>query len=122
MFIDHSSPSPNLGVSKIHSRMRRFSTKNKNLLFDVGCGISHQLVIEQGFAYPGALILGADSHTSTAGALGAAGLGVGSTDLAVALATGKNWFKVPQTQKIIIRESCPKGFTVKISFCILSTL
>jgi 3-isopropylmalate/(R)-2-methylmalate dehydratase large subunit len=109
MFIDHSSPSPNLGVSKVHSAMRRFSKKNKNLLFDVGCGISHQLIIEKGFAYPGALILGADSHTSTAGALGAAAFGVGSTDLAVAITTGKNWFKVPQTYKIVVNGKLPKG-------------
>jgi len=109
MFIDHSSPSPNLGVSRVHSGMRQFSRKNKNLFFDVGCGISHQLVIEKGFAWPGALILGADSHTSTAGALGAAAFGVGSTDLAVTITTGKNWFKVPETQKIIIKGKIPKG-------------
>ncbi len=123
MFIDHSSPSPNIGVSKIHSQMRQFSLKNKNLLFDVGCGISHQLVIEKGFAYPGALILGADSHTSTAGVMGSAGFGVGSTDLAVALATGKNWFKVPQTQKIIIKGKMPKGvYSKDIILHIISTL
>ena len=123
MFIDHSSPSPNIGVSKIHSQMRQFSLKNKNLLFDVGCGISHQLVIEKGFAYPGALILGADSHTSTAGVMGSAGFGVGSTDLAVALATGKNWFKVPQTQKIIIKGKMPKGvYSKDIILHIISTV
>ncbi len=109
MFIDHSSPSPNIGVSRIHSYMREFTQKNKNLLYDVGCGISHQLVIEEGYAYPGILILGADSHTSTAGALGAAAFGVGSTDLAVTLSTGKNWFKVPGTYKIIINGKLPKG-------------
>jgi len=109
MFIDHSSPSPSIGVSRIHSGMRKFSKKNKNLFFDVGCGISHQLVIEEGFSRPGALILGADSHTSTAGALGAAAFGVGSTDLAVAITTGKNWFKVPETYKIIIKGKIPKG-------------
>jgi 3-isopropylmalate/(R)-2-methylmalate dehydratase large subunit len=108
-FCDHSSPSPNIGVSKVHSRMREFFRKNKNLFFDVGCGISHQLIIEEGFAYPGRLILGADSHTSTCGALGCVGLGVGSTDLAVAVATGKNWFKVPQTFKIIIKGKIPKA-------------
>lgn len=107
MFVDHSSPSPNIGVSGVHSAMRGFTKQNKNLLFDVGCGISHQLVIEKGFAYPGALILGADSHTSTAGALGAAAFGMGSTDLAVTLATGKNWFKVPETYKIIIKGKLP---------------
>lgn len=109
MFIDHSSPSPNLGVSKVHSRMRIFSKQHKNSIFDVGCGISHQLVIEEGLVYPGALILGADSHTSTAGGLGAAAFGVGSTDLAVTLVTGKNWFKVPPTYKIIVNGKIPKG-------------
>jgi len=109
MFIDHSSPSPSIGVSKVHSYMRQFQQKNKNLFFDVGCGISHQLVLEEGFAYPGVLILGADSHTSTAGALGAAAFGVGSTDLAVTLTTGKNWFKVPSTIKIILKGNIPKG-------------
>jgi 3-isopropylmalate/(R)-2-methylmalate dehydratase large subunit len=109
MFIDHSSPSPNIGVSSVHSRMRGFTQKNKNLLFDIGCGISHQLVLEEGFAWPGALILGADSHTSTAGALGAASFGVGSTDLAVTLATGKNWFKVPESYKIVIKGKVPFG-------------
>ena len=109
MFMDHLSPSPNLGASGVHLKMREQAKKYKNLLFDVGCGISHQLIIEQGFAYPGALILGADSHTSTAGALGAASFGVGSTDLAVTLFTGKNWFKVPETYKIIIKGKLPKG-------------
>jgi len=109
MFIDHSSPSPSIGVSRVHSRMRKFSKENKNLIFDVGCGISHQLMIEEGFAYPGMLILGADSHTSTAGALGAAAFGVGSTDLAVTLMTGRNWFKVPETIKIVIKGKIPKG-------------
>jgi len=98
-----------MGVSKIHSSMREFTRKNKSLIFDVGCGISHQLVAEAGIAYPGALILGADSHTSTAGALGAAAFGVGSTDLAVTLTTGKNWFKVPDTYKIIVKGKIPKG-------------
>jgi 3-isopropylmalate/(R)-2-methylmalate dehydratase large subunit len=113
MFIDHSSPSPNIGVSRIHARMREFTQKNRNLFFDIGCGISHQLLIEEGFSYPGALILGADSHTSTAGALGAAAFGVGSTDLATTLATGKNWFKVPQAYKIIIKGKIPKGIFSK---------
>ena len=109
MFIDHSSPSPNLGVSKVHSRMRNFSRNSKSMLYDIGCGISHQLVVEEGIAYPGRLILGADSHTSTAGALGCAAFGVGSTDLAVTLVTGKNWFKVPSTYKIIIKGKIPHG-------------
>jgi len=71
------------------------------------------LIVEEGFSWPGALILGADSHTSTAGALGAAAFGVGSTDLAVATTTGKNWFKVPETYKIIIKGKIPKGIYSK---------
>lgn len=109
MFIDHSAPSPSLAVSKIHSRMRKFGKENKCGLYDVGCGVSHQLVLEEGISLPGRLILGADSHTSTAGALGAAAFGVGSTDLAVTLITGKNWFKVPETYKIIINGKLPRG-------------
>jgi len=108
-FCDHSSPSSNIGVSKVHSRMREFFRKNKNLFFDVGCGISHQLIIEEGFAYPGRLIMGADSHTSTCGALGCVGLGVGSTDLSVTIATGKNWFRVPSAFKIIVKGKVPRG-------------
>ncbi len=109
MFIDHSAPSPNLGVSRVHSRMRRFAHDYKSRLFDIGCGISHQLVLEEGIAVPGRLILGADSHTSTAGAVGAAAFGVGSTDLAVTLVTGKNWFKVPHTYKIVVKGKLPRG-------------
>jgi 3-isopropylmalate/(R)-2-methylmalate dehydratase large subunit len=123
MFIDHSSPSPSLGVSRVHSRMRRFQQKYKNLFFDVGCGISHQLIIEKGFAVPGRLILGADSHTSTAGALGTLAMGVGSTDLAVTLSTGKNWFKVPQTYKIIVKGKIPFGvYSKDIILYIISKL
>ncbi|MFA7677492.1 MAG: 3-isopropylmalate dehydratase large subunit [Candidatus Omnitrophota bacterium] len=109
MFIDHSSPSPNMGVSSVHSRMAKFSRENGSCFYGVGCGISHQLVLENGIAYPGALILGADSHTSTAGALGAAAFGVGSTDLAITLTTGKNWFKVPRTIRIIVKGKLPRG-------------
>ncbi len=109
MFIDHSSPSPNIGISKVHTRMRKFSLEKKSILYEVGCGISHQLIIEEGFAYPGGLIIGADSHTSTAGALGCAAFGVGSTDLAVSIVTGKNWFKVPHTYRIILKGKIPFG-------------
>ena len=109
MFIDHSAPSPSIGISQVHSRMRSFTARSNNLFYDVGRGISHQLVIEERFARPGSLILGADSHTSTAGAIGAAAFGVGSTDLAVSLITGKNWFKVPNTYKIVIKGTIPFG-------------
>jgi 3-isopropylmalate/(R)-2-methylmalate dehydratase large subunit len=65
-------------------------------------GICHQVMIEEGFAAPGRLIIGADSHTCSYGALGAFSTGVGSTEAAAAMATGKLWFKVPETQKFVV--------------------
>ena len=113
MVIDHSAPSPSEGVSRVHKKMRDFSQKFKTELFDVGCGVCHQVIPESGNILPGDLVLGADSHTCTYGAIGAFSTGVGSTDLAIALATGKNWFKVPSTIKIIVRGKLPRGVFAK---------
>lgn len=113
MVIDHNAPSPNEAVSRIHKRMRIFSKEYNAQLYDIGCGICHQVIPESGQILPGDLVLGADSHTCTYGALGAFSTGVGSTDLAVTLATGKNWFKVPQTIKVIIKGKIPKGVFAK---------
>jgi 3-isopropylmalate/(R)-2-methylmalate dehydratase large subunit len=114
MVIDHNAPSPNEAVSRIHQRMRKFSLNyNPVRLYDVGCGVCHQVIPESGEILPGDLVLGADSHTCTYGALGAFSTGIGSTDLAITLATGKNWLKVPQTIKIIIKGKIPKGVFAK---------
>lgn len=109
MVIDHSAPSPSEGVSFVHKKMREFAGDFNIPLFDIGCGVCHQVIPESGKILPGSLVLGADSHTCTYGALGAFATGVGSTDLAVALATGRNWFKVPKTIKIAINGVIPKG-------------
>jgi len=113
MVIDHNAPSPSEGVSRIHKRMRQCSRDYKALLYDIGCGVCHQIIPESGEILPGDLVLGADSHTCTYGALGAFSTGVGSTDLAVSLATGKNWFKVPETFKITVIGRIPKGIFAK---------
>lgn len=113
MVIDHSAPSPNEGVSRVHKKMRDFSSKFKTDLFDIGCGVCHQVIPEKGLVLPGDLVIGADSHTSTYGALGVLSTGVGSTDLAITLATGKNWFKVPETFKIVVTGKVPKGVFAK---------
>jgi 3-isopropylmalate/(R)-2-methylmalate dehydratase large subunit len=113
MVIDHSAPSPSLGVSLVHRKMRDFSGVFKTEIFDIGCGVCHQVIPESGGVHPGDLILGADSHTCTYGALGAFSTGVGSTDLAITLATGKNWFKVPATIKIIVEGRLPQGVFAK---------
>ena len=93
--------------------MREFAAQINSQMFDVGCGICHQVIPESGAIRPGDLILGADSHTCTYGALGCFASGVGSTDLAIVLATGKNWFRVPQTIKIIIKGKLPSGVYAK---------
>jgi len=113
MVIDHSAPSPSEGVSRVHKKMRDFSKNFKTKIFDVGCGVCHQVIPESGQVLPGDLVLGADSHTCTYGALGAFSTGVGSTDLAIALACGKNWFKVPATIKIIVKGKLPSGVFAK---------
>lgn len=113
MVIDHNAPSPNEGVSRVHKKMRGFAAEFRTQLFDIGCGVCHQVIPESGFILPGDLVLGADSHTATFGALGAFSTGIGSTDLAISLATGKNWLKVPETIKIIVSGKLPKGVFAK---------
>lgn len=113
MVIDHSAPSPSEGVSRVHKKMRVFADDFDTRLYDIGCGVCHQVIPESGNILPGDLVLGADSHTCTYGALGAFSTGVGSTDLSIALATGQNWFKVPETIKIFVTGRIPKGVYAK---------
>ncbi|MCM8760515.1 MAG: aconitase family protein, partial [Candidatus Omnitrophica bacterium] len=101
--IDHNSPSQSQGVSALHKMMREFCRRYGIKLFDIGEGICHILLPENGLVGCGDLVLGADSHTPTYGALNVMSCGVGSTDLAIALLTGSQWFKVPQTIKIILK-------------------
>jgi len=107
MVIDHSSPSPSIGVSTIHKTMRDFANEKEVKLFDVGEGVCHQLIPERGYVTCGDLVLGADSHTCTYGALNVLSTGVGSTDLAITVASGKNWFKVPESIKVVVSGKLP---------------
>lgn len=109
LVIDHSAPSPLEGVSALHTLMRNFAKENGLTLYDVGEGVCHQLMPEKGHVGPGALVVGADSHTCTYGALNAFATGVGSTDLAAALISGKMWFKVPETIKFVCNGRLPRG-------------
>jgi len=107
--IDHSAPSPNESISNLHRMMREFAReKGIRFFYDIGCGVCHQLMMERHVA-PGDLVVGADSHTCTYGALGAFATGVGSTDIAAVFASGKLWFKVPETIKFIIDGKLPRG-------------
>ena len=107
MVIDHSAPSPNIGVSEIHKKMREFAKSFDLGLYDIGCGVCHQIIPQYGHVTCGDLVLGADSHTCTYGAINVFSTGVGSTDIAITLASGKNWFRVPETMKVIVKGKLP---------------
>ena len=100
---DHFTPAKDIKSANLVNILRQFSKEQKiTHFYEVGkAGIEHALLPEQGLIRPGDLIIGADSHTCTYGALGAFSTGVGSTDLAAGMATGRCWFKVPATIKFI---------------------
>ncbi len=102
MVPDHFCPNKDIQSAEQAKLMREFAKEQGLIYFEVGrMGIEHVLLPEQGLVLPGQVIVGADSHTCTYGALGAFATGMGSTDIAVAMATGEIWMKVPQTIKFI---------------------
>ncbi|MFO8143617.1 MAG: aconitase family protein, partial [Dehalococcoidales bacterium] len=111
-FLDHAAPSPNRELSNDHSFIRSFARENDSLLYDVGDGVCHQIVAES-LAKPGDLILGTDSHTVTAGGIGAFACGMGSTDGAVALGLGKTWLRVPETILVTLSGRFAQGVSAK---------
>jgi 3-isopropylmalate/(R)-2-methylmalate dehydratase large subunit len=101
LFCDHAAPSPRKELSNVQKRLRTFAVERGAHLFEPGSGICHQIVAEK-WAKPSQIIIGADSHTCTAGALGAFATGMGSTDVGAAMALGKTWLRVPETLRIEI--------------------
>jgi len=108
LFIDHASPSSRKELSNSQKLLREFSKKTGAFLSDVGEGVCHQRLVED-WVNPGNLVVGADSHTCTAGSLGAFATGMGSTDIALAFALGKVWLRVPETHKFIIKGKLGEG-------------
>jgi 3-isopropylmalate/(R)-2-methylmalate dehydratase large subunit len=108
VFFDHAAPSPGAALSNDHMLLRQFAEQTGVKLSDVGEGVCHQRVVES-LAKPGDVIVGADSHTVTAGGLGAFATGMGSSDIAVAMSLGKTWLRVPETFKIQVIGGFRKG-------------
>ncbi len=107
---DHAFPAPNTQMASLQKKIRAFAA-DQGIPITID-GVCHQLMSER-FINPGGLVLGADSHTPTGGGIGALTIGVGSTDAAIAMATGTCWFRVPPTVRITINGTLPKGVYAK---------
>jgi 3-isopropylmalate/(R)-2-methylmalate dehydratase large subunit len=101
IILDHQVPAESVKAAELHKMLRAFAKEQSIRFYDVGRGgICHQVMPEKGHVLPGSVIVGADSHTCTYGALGAFATGIGSTEAAAVFATGKIWLKVPETIRI----------------------
>ena len=105
--MDHNVPAENPKTAEAHKKMRNFAREHDIVLYE-GQGICHQIMMED-FVCPGELIFGADSHTTTYGALGAFGTGVGCTDFLYAMTTGTSWVMVPETIRFNLHGQLPEG-------------
>ena len=112
VFIDHAVPSPTHTLANDHLTLRRFAGETGAMMSDIGEGVCHQLVAES-LARPGDVIVASDSHTVTAGGLGAFATGMGSSDVAAAMGLGRTWFRVPESILIMVAGKFQKGVSAK---------
>jgi 3-isopropylmalate/(R)-2-methylmalate dehydratase large subunit len=114
IILDHQVPAESVKAAELHKMLRKFAKEQGIRLYDVGKGgICHQVMPEKGHVIPGTLMVGADSHTCTYGALGAFATGIGSTEAAAVFATGKIWLRVPEAIKINVQGRFRKYVTPK---------
>lgn len=112
--LDHAAPAPSTKHAENHRVIRQF-VKDQGIknFFDVGRGICHQVLVEEGLVLPGEIVLGADSHTPHAGVMGAFGAGIGRSEMASIWALGKLWLRVPESLKIVVNGRLDPGVTAK---------
>ena len=112
--LDHAVPAPTTQHAQNHADVRKFVEEQGIAnFFEVGRGICHQVLSEEAIVLPGQVILGADSHTTHYGWLGAFGAGVGRSEVAALWATGELWLRVPESMKIVVEGELPRGVTSK---------
>ena len=111
---DHMVPAPSVAAAAHQAAARRLlRAYGIEAFFEMGRGICHQVMVEEGRVRPGQLVVGTDSHSTTYGAVGAAGCGIGSSEMAYALATGRLWFRVPETIGVELQGRLAEGVTAK---------
>lgn len=112
LFIDHSAPAARRELANDHKLLRDFARKTGVNLSDIGDGVCHQVISEK-WLKPGNVLIGADSHTCTGGAMAAFSTGMGSTDVAIGIALGKTWMRIPQTIRVNVTGEFPRGVYAK---------
>jgi len=122
--LDHASPAPTTQHAQNHAQIRRFvAQQGIQHFFDVGRGICHQVLCEEGLVRPGTVVLGGDSHTTHYGALGAFGAGIGRSEVAAIWATGHIWLRVPDSLKITVQGTMVEWVSAKdLALHIIGTL
>ena len=113
MSMDHVAPASTVGTANQQNQVRRFAREQGVRLFEVGRGICHQVLVEEGIAQPGRIVLGSDSHSTSYGSVGAFGSGMGSTDIALVWATGRTWLRVPETIRVQVEGRFRPGVDAK---------
>jgi len=108
IIFDHQVPADSLNAAANHIMLRKFAREQGITNYDVYEGVCHQIMPEKGHVRPGDLVVGSDSHTCAYGALGAFSTGIGSTDMAAVFASGKLWFRVPDTIRFEVNGKLPK--------------
>ncbi|NOZ05722.1 MAG: homoaconitate hydratase family protein [Chloroflexi bacterium] len=112
--LDHAAPAPTPKHAANHAEARAFvAEQGVSHFYDVGRGVCHQVVAEEALVLPGQMILGADSHTTHHGWMGAFGAGVGRSEVAAIWATGELWLRVPESIRIVVEGALPPGVTTK---------